>query len=105
MSYAFVEDVSASWEHYELYRALTVAPVPAGLIVHVAGPTDDGIRIIGVWETEEAWRRFVAERLAPAIAALGGPARPQPTFRDVHAAHVVLGDGVRVPSRTPSDES
>ena len=93
MHYAFVEDVAASWEQYESYRALTVEPSPGGLIVHVAGPTDEGIRIICVWESEEAWLRFKADRLDPAIAALGGPARPQPTFRDLRAAHVVFPGG------------
>jgi len=89
--YAFVQDVASSWEQYERVTAAMVEPVPSGLILHVAGPTDEGFRIIDIWENEEAWQRFQAERLAPAIAALGGPARPEPTFRDLHPAHVVLG--------------
>jgi hypothetical protein len=52
-------------------------PAPAGLILHVAGPTDEGFRMIDIWKSEQAWDRFQAERLAPAIAALGGPARPE----------------------------
>ena len=91
MAYAFVQDVAASWQQYELITAATVEPVPSGLILHVAGPTDEGFRIIDVWESEDAWHRFRTERLAPAIAALGGPARAEPTFRDLHPAHVVLG--------------
>ena len=91
MVYAFVQDVASSWEQYERITAAMVEPAPSGLILHVAGPTDEGFRIIDVWESEEAWQRFQAERLAPAIAALGGPARPEPTFRDLHPAHVVVG--------------
>ena len=90
MTYAYVQDVASSWEQYELFAGALVDPPPAGLILHVAGPTDEGVRIIDIWESEEAWDQFRAERLAPAIAALGGPARPEPTFRDLHPAHVVL---------------
>lgn len=91
MSYALVQDVASSWEHYERVAAALMEPAPAGLILHIAGPTDEGFRSIDVWENEDAWLRFRAERLAPAIAALGGPSRPEPTIRDLRAAHVVLG--------------
>jgi hypothetical protein len=91
VAYAFVQDIAASWQQYELTTAATMEPVPGGLILHVAGPTAEGFRIIDVWETDDAWHRFQAERLATAIAALGGPARPEPTFRDVQADHVVFG--------------
>ncbi len=95
MAYAFVQDVASSWEQYERIAAAIAEPAPRGLVVHVAGPTDEGFRMIDIWESAEAWQRFQAERLAPAIAALGGPARPQPTFRDLHPAHVVVGGARR----------
>jgi hypothetical protein len=90
VAYAYVQDVASSWEQYERVAAALVDPPPAGLIAHVAGPTDEGVRIIDIWETEVAWKQFQAERLAPAIAALGGPARPEPTFRELRPEHVVL---------------
>lgn len=95
MPYAFVQDVASSWEQYRHFAAALGRRAPVGLILHVAGPTDEGFRIIGVWESEEAWEAFRARRLAPAIAALGGPSRPEPTFRDLHPAHVVAGGGTR----------
>jgi hypothetical protein len=95
MSYAFVQDVASSWEQYQHFAAALVEPAPTGLILHVAGPTDEGFRIIDIWESEQAWQDFRAQRLAPAIAALGGPARPEPTFRDLHPAHVVVGEHMR----------
>ena len=58
MAHAFVEDIPASWQEYELADAAIADPVPQGLILHVAGPTDDGVRTIEVWESREAWRRF-----------------------------------------------
>ena len=57
-------------------------PPPDGLILQLAGPTDEGFRLIDVWENERAFKRFQTERLQPAVAALGGPSRPEPTFRD-----------------------
>lgn len=84
MAYACVQDIASSWDSYERAAATLVDPVPAGLIVHVAGPTDDGVRIIEIWDTEEAWEQFREARLAPAIAALRGPPRPEPTFRALH---------------------
>jgi hypothetical protein len=97
MPYAFVQDVASSWEEYQLVAAALVDPAPVGLILHVAGPTDEGVRIIDLWESEEAWHRFQAEHLQPAVAAPGGPSRPEPTFRDLHPRHVVFGaiDGGR----------
>ena len=99
MAYAYVQDVASSWEQYERVTAGLVDPPPSGLLVHVAGPTDEGVRIIDVWESEEAWERFRSERLAPAIAALGGPSRPEPTFRDLHPEHVVLRNRLASPTR------
>ena len=91
VAYAFVQDVAASWEQYERVAAAMMDPPPHGLILHVAGPTDEGFRTIDVWETAEAWEEFRTERLEPAIAALGGPFRPQSRFRDLRPAHVVAG--------------
>jgi heme-degrading monooxygenase HmoA len=36
---------------------------PPGLLAHVSGPTDEGWRIVNVWQSEEAYRSFVSERL------------------------------------------
>jgi hypothetical protein len=101
MAYALVQDVAASWEQYERIAAAIIDPAPRGLILHVAGPTDEGFRTIDVWESAEAWERFRADRLEPAIATLGGPFRPQSTFRDLYPARVVPGGGVAAVRETP----
>ena len=93
MAYAFVQDVSASWHLYERVSAALIDPAPSGLILHVAGPTEEGFRIIAVWENEEAWNDFRTGGIATALAALGGAARPEPTFRDLRPRHVVVGRG------------
>lgn len=75
-----------------------IEPAPKGLILHVARRTEEGFWIIDVWESKRAWEDFRAQRLAPAIAALGVPSRPKPTFRDLHPAHVVVGARTRLES-------
>jgi hypothetical protein len=91
MPYAFVQDIAASWHDYERVTAPTVEPVPTALILHLAGPTDEGFRIIEVWESESAWERFRSERLVPVAPALDIPARPQQRFRDLQVRHLVFG--------------
>ena|SRR6187397_1085700 len=86
VSYAFVEDVAASWEHYQRFAAALEGPTPVGLILHAAGPTDEGFRIIGVWESEDAWQRFRKERLDPDAEDV---AQIPPTFRALRTRHIV----------------
>jgi hypothetical protein len=82
MSYAVVEDVAASWESYERFAAGIERSQPEGLIVHLAGRTDEGFRIIEIWESEEAWRRFAE--------GLERPSAPR-FVRELAPTHVVLG--------------
>lgn len=69
MSYAFVQDIEGGdWETYQQIVKEAGDQRPAGLVIHVAGPTEGGVRLIDVWESEEACQRFMAERLEPARA-------------------------------------
>jgi hypothetical protein len=86
--FAFVEDIAASWEHYDRFAAAFEGPLPEGLLLHAAGPTDEGFRIIGVWESEAAWDRFRSERLGHEAEAVGEVLRTVRVFRP---AHVVRG--------------
>lgn len=99
MPYAIVEDIAASWERYAAASAAIVDPAPAGLILYAAGATDEGIRIIGVWEDAGAWERFRAERLVPAVAALQEPMLPPPAVRELEAGQLVMGGVVSERSR------
>lgn len=47
-----------------------------GLLVHVAGETESGFRVVDVWESEEAFQRF-GETLGPIMAKLGLEERPE----------------------------
>jgi hypothetical protein len=88
MPYAFVSDVAASWEQYERFAQALEGPAPEGLVIHTAGPTDEGFRIIAVWESKDAWTRFRADRLGPDVETV---AHVAPTFRPLHVTHVVHG--------------
>lgn len=61
----------------------SAAAVP-GLLVHVAGPTPTGWRVIDVWESEADLERFQRERLLPAAAQIGGLPQPQIQVTPVH---------------------
>jgi hypothetical protein len=84
MVHAFVEDIPASWEQYEPVDAAIADAPPQGLILHVAGPTDEGVRTIEVWESREAWRRFRDGRPPLEVDS-------PPTLRELHAVHLVRG--------------
>ena len=70
MAYAFIQDVPINLEIYQKLRA-GLGELPAeGQLVHLVQVTDKGLRYIDVWESQEAWDRFVEERLHPAIGRI-----------------------------------
>jgi hypothetical protein len=85
MTYAVVQDVSASWEQYDTLRRALATDLPDGLVLHVAGPTEEGFRIIAIWESEEA-----AERFRVRVEDAWRVAVP-PVYRPLLPEHVVLG--------------
>src|SRR5919198_1357625 len=47
---------------------------PEGLIVHSAGQGDQGYYVYDIWESREAFERFMEEKPGPALAeVMGGP--------------------------------
>lgn len=73
MSYATIRDVPASWDRYFAVGDVMTHPTPPGLLLHVAGPTNEGFRTIDIWASREDFERFRAttpieiETLAPAV--------------------------------------
>lgn len=50
----------------------TTGPMlPEGARLLVAGPSDAGMRLITIWDTDEARERFVSERLTDAYDEVG----------------------------------
>jgi hypothetical protein len=88
-TYAVVQDVPASWNVY-LLGAPRHEQMPAGLLLHAAGPTDEGFRVIDVWESQADWEDF-RDRHQP--GADGGPAETQlgqTTLRDLEVHDLYL---------------
>ena len=56
--------------------------MPPGRIYHVAGPTEDGWRVVDVWESQEQFERF-GQTLMPLLEETGVP-EVAPEFWDVH---------------------
>ena len=87
-----VVSVVAPGLNAEMYEAITgrVMPgdqLPDGCQLHIAGPVEQGLRVITVWEAREAFDRFREQKLLPAIQELaGGEATPamEPEVNPVH---------------------
>jgi hypothetical protein len=47
-----------------------------GLLAHIAGQGQQGFRVVDVWESEEAFRRF-GETLMPILQELGVEGEPE----------------------------
>ena len=57
---------NVSEDEYRLVEQHLGPDRPQGLLAHVSGPSEVGWRIINVWESEAAFRRFQTERLMKA---------------------------------------
>lgn len=104
-SYVLVQDVPATWAGYRPIVDSLAVP-PDGLVLHAAGPTDEGFRIVEVWASEADWRRF-AGRLGTAIGSVDPDVEIRPVVRSLLARHVVLGPIARAspdPGVTDSPE-
>lgn len=88
--YAVVHDVPASWSAYLDGVESLQDGQPDGLLVHAAGPTEEGFRMIDVWESQAAWERFRDERLLAALDEAVPSPRNQATFRDLTVQHLFV---------------
>jgi hypothetical protein len=44
-----------------------------GRLFHLAGPMEGGWRVLEVWESQEAWDKFLRETLGPLLQGAGAP--------------------------------
>ena len=77
-------------DQYEAVRAQvfpTDGSLPEGLAQHIAGATDDGWVVLGLWDSRESYERFRDETLMPALQGIGEagyPSPPQVTAFEIH---------------------
>jgi hypothetical protein len=55
-----------------------------GLLAHVAGQGESGFRVVDVWESEDAFRRF-GETLMPVLQEIGVEGQPE-----IYPAHTLV---------------
>jgi hypothetical protein len=60
----------------ELYEQVNPKVMPGGNLpdgcqLHIAGPVDNGWRVITVWDSEDQFQQFRDEKLIPAIREAG----------------------------------
>ena len=58
--------------------------MPPGGISHFVTKTDDGMRVVDVWESKEAYERFAQEQIGPYSREVGIEEEPEIRFYDVH---------------------
>jgi len=59
-------------------------PMPDGGISHWVAKTDDGFRVVDVWESREQYDRFAQEQIGPLTAEAGITDPPETRFTEVH---------------------
>jgi hypothetical protein len=59
-------------------KVLEGGNLPDGCQLHIAGPYENGWRVITVWDSEEQFQQFRDEKLIPAIREAGGEERIAP---------------------------
>lgn len=57
---------------------------PPGAISHWAAQTDEGLRVVDVWETQEAYEQYAAEKIGPYSAEAGITEAPEMRVYQVH---------------------
>ena len=60
--------------------------LPDGCQLHIAGPAENGWRVITVWDSEDQFQKFREEKLIPVMQEAGGEDRiaPKISAQPVH---------------------
>jgi heme-degrading monooxygenase HmoA len=70
-------------------KVMSGGKLPEGCQVHIAGPTENGFRIITVWDSEDQFNQFRNEKLIPAVREVGGDDAVAPNITTNPAYRVV----------------
>ena len=71
-------------------RAMPGDRLPEGCQLHIAGPVEQGWRVITVWESRDVFDRFREEKLLPAIRELVGDDGPPDVKPEVNPVHKLI---------------
>jgi hypothetical protein len=71
-------------------KVMADGQLPDGCQLHIAGPVDEGWRVISVWDSPEAFDRFREEKLLPASREIAGEVGPPPVEPEVSPVHRLI---------------
>jgi hypothetical protein len=71
-------------QYDEVMRLMALEDAPPGALFHWVAATDDGIKVVDVWETMEAFEAFAQANIMPNTQKAGIPAPPEMTTHAVH---------------------
>ena len=74
---------TAMYDRVNEELGITQDNLPDGLISHNAGTTNEGLFVVDVWESQDAFDHFVRERVAPVLERMGAP-QIEPRVLPVH---------------------
>lgn len=74
MAVLVIQELPATVEVYdEVNRRLGATDnPPEGLLIHTGGAHGEGVRVVDVWESEQAFNTFREQRLMPIVAEVVG---------------------------------
>jgi hypothetical protein len=62
-------------------RVMPGGNLPDGCQVHIAGPMENGWRVITVWDSDDQFQQFRDQKLIPTIREVGGEDRIAPSIK------------------------
>jgi hypothetical protein len=73
-------------EQYDAAREIVdwEGETPEGALFHAAAFDDDGLRVFDMWESGEAFQRFVDERLKAGVEEVGIEGDPEVEIYEIH---------------------
>ncbi len=91
----------ASPEQYDQVRARARwdQDLPDGAKLHVCGFADDGMHILDIWDSEQAFNAFFEQRVRPAVAEVGIEGQPDVKF---YPTHGIFAPGLGHPEQVAS---
>jgi heme-degrading monooxygenase HmoA len=90
MAWGFISELPLSRDDYDRLNG-EIHDDPEGLILHTASEKGGGMRIVDVWESEDAYRRFEQETLFPALGRIGADTSGGPPPLDAFEVHNMRG--------------
>jgi hypothetical protein len=68
---------------------------PSGAIFHVAGFTEGALRVLDIWDSQQAFERFQKDRLTAAVQKAGISGQPKIKYFPVHNIYAPNVEAIR----------